>query len=192
VKIAITKDYGSDGFRLSFYAFSPTDPVGLVLSRRPPRAEVDEAPYEVEKSPVIPVPDFTVDLPQALMVAYKAGMRGQLEEATLTVKIPLAKLPVLVWIIRTHDQPITPPYLVDAFTGLSLDASQVADPRLKSDAALDEAGRLLKEALLRQPSVPPQSTNPWMDFVVLPILNAKDVFECNALGGQWRLKVCLP
>jgi len=195
VRIAVRRDrenQSDDAFRLYFYAFSPTDRAGLVLSRRPAGAEVEEAPYELEKSVLIPIPDFGVDLPAALMAAQKAGMRGQLEEATLAVKIPLAKPPVLVWSIRIHDQPITSIYVVDALSGAHLNGDQLADPRAKSDSAVDEAGRSLKEALLRQRTMPPQSENPWMDFVVLPILNAKNVFECNALGGQWRLKMCLP
>ena len=195
VRIVLTKDHESqtaDAFRLSFRAFSRAERAGLVLSGTPVRSEVEQAPYEVDESILIPVPDFAVDLPQALMVAERAGMRGQLEEATLAVKIPLAKPPVLVWSIRSRDELIASTYFVDAFTGAYLDGSHLVDPRAKSDIALEEAARSLKEALLRQPPAPAQSTNPWMDFVVIPILNAKNVFECNALGGQWRLKICLP
>jgi len=195
VRIVVTKNHegqSTGAFRLSFYAISRTTPVGLVLSRRSSRTEVEEAPYEVEKSALIPVPDFAVDLPQALTAAQNAGMRGQLEEATLAVKIPLAKLPVLVWSIRTDDKPIAATYFVDAFTGAYLGSTPLIDPRLESNALLDHAGRSLKEALLHEPAGSPQSMNPWMDFVVLPILNAKDVFECNALGGQWRSTMCLP
>jgi len=195
VKIEVKKEHGSqpaDGYGLSFYFFSPADHAGLVLSRGPLQGEDEVAPYEVDQSKTfVPIPDFTVDLPQALITAQKAGLRGPLEEATLAVRTPPAKLPVLVWSIRSNGEPSGPIH-VDAFTGAHLTSSRLADPRVDADPTIDSAGRSLKEALLRPSPALPQGTTPWMDFVVIPILNARNVFECNALGGQWRLSVCLP
>jgi hypothetical protein len=197
VRIEVNKGDDSqpaEAFDLSFYVFSPSDGMGLVLSRRPLQNDSEAVPYEVDRSrTLIPIPDFAVDLPQALMAAQRAGMRGQLRGATLTVKTPLARPPVLVWSIRASDPGGVPTYFVDAFTGAHLTRGQVADPSVGGDTTLEAAERALKEALQHPSQVLPDGATPWMHFVLIPILNAKDVFECNALGGHWTLlRMCTP
>jgi len=197
VRIEVSKDEDSqpaDAFDLSFYVYSPSDGMGLVLSRRLLRNDSEAVPYEVDRSRIlIPIPDFAVDLPQALMTAQRAGMRGPIRGATLVVKTPLANLPVLVWSIRASDPGGATTYFVDAFTGAHLTDEQVAAPSIGGDATLEAAERALKEALQHPSPILPDSATPWMHFVVLPILNAKDIFECNALGGHWSLLgMCMP
>jgi hypothetical protein len=195
IEVKRTDDRGSaDAFQLSFYFVSPSDRAGLLLSRRPLRDEDEATSYEVDHSrTLIPIPDFAVDLPQALVAAQKAGMRGQIMEATLAVRTPLARLPVLAWSIRAGDQPDASFYFVDAFTGAPLASGQMANRPVEADTVLDAAQRSLKEALQHPSPALPDGATPWMHFVVIPMLNATNAFECNALGGRWMLlRMCLP
>ena len=184
----------SAGFNLFFHFFSPSARMGLVLSRGALISAYEVVPYEANRgTTAIPIPDFAVDLPQALMAAQRAGMRGQMREATLSVRTPLARMPVLVWSIRASDSSGASFYFVDAFTGAHLTSAQVFDPPVGANATLQAAERALKEALLRPSGLLPDGGTPWMHFVVIPILEAKDVFECNALGGGWTLLgMCIP
>ena len=69
----------------------------------------------------------------------------------------------------------------------------VFDPPNGRDAEVAAAETALKEALQHPSPLLPDGATPWMHFVVIPILKAKDVFECSALGGSWSLlRICTP
>jgi len=139
----------------------------------------------------IPVPDFNVDLPQALSIAQKAGMPGQTWKAELSVKTPRGRLPVLLWRIQPKQSGSSIPYYVDALTGIQLTNRQVSEPGASPDPTLQSSERALRQALRQSP--PPGNPTLWMEFVVKPILEAKDVMECNARGGGWTItRMCMP
>jgi hypothetical protein len=120
-------------------------------------------------------------------------MRGHLKQATLAVRTPRGRLPVLVWSIESSNEYDSSPYFVDALTGMHLTVEQVVDPPVGRDTTLEPSQNALKAALLPPSPLLPGSGSPWMYFVLKPILEAKDMFACNARGGAWTwLKMCIP
>ena len=113
--------------------------------------------------------------------------------ATLSIRTPRARMPVLVWTIREGEPQDASSYFVDALTGAYLTPQQVLHPLPGGDATLDAGERALKHALQRPSPLLTGGATPWMHFIVLPILEAKDVFECNTRGGMWTLlRMCIP
>jgi hypothetical protein len=97
-----------------------------------------------------PVPVFTIDVGQAVAIAYKQGMQGQLEKATLQVHT-LGKLPpVLAWVISTDKTARGKDVVVEAFTGKILRFDRVFDSMEKRDAEITASMVRLWTALRRQ------------------------------------------
>lgn len=177
-----------------FYFLSPSERLIIRLPGKQEFAAQELLPDQVGgRGSFIPIPDFSVDLPQAVAVAQRAGMPGQMQEAELSVRTPGGRLPVLVWRIQSHQGQESPSYYVDALTGAHLTARQILDPPAEPDATLQASEDALRAALRRSALVSPGNATPWMQFVVKPLLEAKDVLECNARGGGWTIvRMCMP
>ena len=176
-----------------FYFLSPSEHLIIRLPDRLEVAAQQLLPDQVGvRGSFIPIPDFTVDLTQALGVAKRAGMSGEMQAADLAVRTPSGRLPVLAWRIQSRlgDDPL---YYVDALTAAHLTSRQVSNPVAGPDPTLQASEDALRAALRRSALIPPGNTTPWMEFVVKPLLEARDVFECNARGGGWTIvRVCMP
>ena len=177
----------------SFYFVSPPERLILRLPGRQEFAAQELSPGQFGgRGSFVPVPDFSVDLPQAIGVAKKAGMTGSIEEAELSVRTPPGRLPVLVWRIQS-DQGQDFAFYVDALTGASLNSRQILDPPPGPDATLQASEDALRAALRRSALASPANATLWLEFVVKPLLEAKDVLECNARGGGWTIvRICMP
>ncbi len=183
----------SNAYEVTLEFFSLSDGSTLVL--HPGWGSPYESPRDMSIPEVtrIPIPDFTVDLPEALIAAKKAGMRGQLKQGTLAVRTPRGRLPVLVWSIESSNEYDSSPYFVDALTGIHLTVEQVVDPPVGGDTTLEASETALKAALLPPSPSLPGGGSAWMYFVLKPLLEAKDVFDCHVRGGAWTwLKMCIP
>jgi hypothetical protein len=181
---------------VSLHLFSLAEQLLIQVSGMEQGRTVERPLYAAEeKSRPIPVPSFSVDLLQAVRIAKSTGgMPGQLAQGELSVKVPLGRLPVLVWTLRSTIA-TTPPhnFFVDALTGASLTAQQVTGPIANVDSQLQASEDALTQALRREAKRSPSDASLWMQFVVKPILDANNIFECNALGGAWTLlRMCMP
>lgn len=177
-----------------FYFLSPSERLIIKLPGRQEFAAQEMLPDQFgARGSFIPIPDFSVDLPQALGVVRRAGMLGQMREAELSVRTPNGRLPVLVWRIQSKHMQDSLPYYVDALTSAYLTNQQILDPPAEPDATLQASEDALRVALRRSALVSPGNATPWMEFVVKPLLESKDVFECNARGGGWTIVgLCMP
>jgi hypothetical protein len=98
-----------------------------------------------------PVPDFTIDLPQAVAIARQHGMTGKLNGAYIEVHHPTGKAPILAWVVQTDDpvnnmlQAKVP--AIDPFTGEVIPFNKAFDPPPGSDKELAAAARRFWMAL---------------------------------------------
>ena len=183
----------SNAYEVTLEFFALSDSSTLVL--HPGRGSPYESPQDmsIPEATRIPIPDFTVDLPEALNAARKAGMRGRFKQGTLAVRTPRGRLPVLVWSIESSNEFDSSPYFVDALTGMYMTVEPVVDPPVSRDTTLEASENALKAALLPPSPSLPGGGSPWMYFVLKPLLEARDVFDCHAHGGAWTwLKMCIP
>ena len=178
--------------RVSLYFLSPPGRLLIHIPGRPTAQLEERLLGETEERLVgIPVPEFSVDLPEAVRKAKDAGMPGELATGELSVKIPTGRLPVLVYALRSSTA--ATPYFVDALTGASLKVQQVVGPVASVDPELQASEDALREALRRYTQRSPSDASLWLEYVVKPILDANNIFECNALGGAWTLlRMCMP
>ena len=109
-------------------------------------------PFKANESiDLTPIPDFTVDLPQAIAIAHKNGLNGTVENAYLHVLQPKGKPPILAWVVLTTDsftnsrRSKVP--AIDAYTGAVIPFDQAFDPPSGSDAELIAAAQSLWMAL---------------------------------------------
>ena len=177
------------------YFFSSVERLVIQVSGMEIGRGVEWPLFEVEdKARLIPVPNFSIDLPTAVRTARNsASMPGELAQGELSVKVPVGRLPVLVWSLQSTV--VTPPryFFVDALTGTPLTVKQVSGPTATVDPTLESSEEALKQALRREAKRSPTDASLWMQFVVKPILDANNIFECNALGGAWTLlRMCIP
>ena len=180
--------------RLHF--FSSAEQLLIEISSTGIEGATERPLYEAaERRGPIPVPGFSVDLPPAVRTAKNtAAMPGQLAHGELSVKVPIGRLPVLVWTLQSTVWSTPPRYFfVDALTGVSLTMQQVSGPIATVDPQLEASEEALKQALRREAKRSPSDASLWMQYVVKPILDANNIFECNALGGAWTLlRMCMP
>jgi hypothetical protein len=186
----------STDYPVWLYLFSPAEQLLIQVFGTEIWRSTERPLYEaVEKRGPIPIPSFSVDLPQAVHAANgMTAFAGQLAQGELSVKVPVGRLPVLVWTLQSTVV-TTPPrsFFVDALTGASLTMQQVAGPIGVADPQLQASEDALGKALRREAKRSPGDASLWLQFVVKPILDANNIFECNALGGAWTLlRMCMP
>lgn len=183
----------STGYEVTLEFFSLSDGSTLVLHPGWDGPYESQRDTSIPEATRIPIRDFAVDLSEALIAARKAGMRGHLKQGTLAVRTPKGRLPVLVWSVESSNDCDSSPHFVDALTGMHLTVEQVVDPPVGKDSALEASENALKDALLPPSPSLPGGGSPWMHFVLKPILEARDIFDCHARGGAWSLlKMCIP
>ena len=181
---------------VSLHFFSSAERLLIQVSGVELGRTVERPFYAAEEKPhPIPVPSFSVDLPRAVGIAKNAaGMSGELAQAELSVRVPIGQLPVLVWRLQSTGVTTPPRYFfVDALTGTSLATHQVVGPIASADPELQASEDALSYALRREAQRSPSDASLWLEYVVKPILDANNIFECNKLGGAWTLlRMCMP
>ena len=198
IRVEHTQDTGATSAErdVSLYFFSSAERLVIEVSGFASGRTVERPLYAAEEKPrPIPVPTFSVDLPRAVHTAQStAGMPAQLAQGELSVRVPVGRLPVLVWTLQSTAV-TTPPrdFFVDALTGASLTTPQVVGPIASVDPQLQASEDALSHALRREAQRSPSDASLWLEYVVKPILDANNIFECNALGGAWTLlRMCMP
>ncbi len=84
-----------------------------------------------------PVPEFAIDLPTAITIARKAGMKESVSQVMLSVDEPTGHKPVLAWLIYTARRDF--PYAIEAQTGRELTWQEVLNPPRWTDEEIQTA-----------------------------------------------------
>jgi hypothetical protein len=97
-----------------------------------------------------PIPAFTIDVGQAVDIARKNGMQGQLDKAILEVRALGQQPPVLAWVVTSNKTALGKDVVIEAFTGQILRFDRVFDSLEKRDAEIAASMARLWSALRRQ------------------------------------------
>ena len=116
-------------------------------------------PDERFRVPAALTPNFNIDLPDAMAILRKAGLKGSLGVTRLVWAGASGTPPVLAWSIRVAGGPIMFPLFVDAKDGKVLSWQRAMDPPNASDAQLRAAWDTLLHR--NQPPNGPRAKDPW-------------------------------
>jgi hypothetical protein len=97
-----------------------------------------------------PIPTFTIDVGEAVTIARKNGLAGELSEAILQTRQLGKQPPTLAWVVKGDKTDAGKEVVVEAFTGEILRYDRVFDSLEKRNAEITASATRLWNALRRQ------------------------------------------
>jgi hypothetical protein len=131
------------------------------------------------------LPPIFLDLPAAVRIARKNGMKGTVNRANLRIWKPSSAPPVLAWMLGDKT--------VNGATG-EIIAFDVTGYIARYNAQWEHAAQSLRALMLSaRGATAPSGSEPWQDpYKLLHIYNATTPYTCGGAGGLWIEGECKP